>query len=148
MITKERIKNGLEAGFIKIVDGDMARCGTIGTVCQIGNNQFYFGGTAADENTPEDYLKNTPIENIIDEIYETLEDFKNNEDFIDEYLYYHFYLQDRELNTGKKYYYKFISYSDGSGHCEGLRINYITEKDAEHRRKCGEIWEKMDIYER
>lgn len=48
-ITKEEIKNGLRKGFVKLVtDPNMES----GTVCQIGDNWFYFGGTDSRRHDP------------------------------------------------------------------------------------------------
>ena len=48
----------------------------------------------------------------------------------------------------KKYYYKFISYWDGSGATNGLRIKCMNEIEAIRKRANGEIWEKMpDVHE-
>ena len=91
MITKERIKKGIQNGIILIVDGDLDH-GTIGTVCQIDNNQFYFGGQEAEDSTAEEYLENVPLDDIVNEIYETLEDFRTTDSFEDEYHYYDIYL--------------------------------------------------------
>ena len=41
------------------------------------------------------------------------------------------------------HYFKFVSYSDGSGYCHGLRIKCMTIERAEHLRKCGIIYELM-----
>ena len=60
-----------------------------GTVCQIGDNWFYFGGLTAEELSPEEYIKNVPEADIVREIYEVLEDFRKSEsDLSDEYQYY------------------------------------------------------------
>ena len=41
------------------------------------------------------------------------------------------------------HYYRFISYSDGSGYCHGLRIKCMTVEYAEYLRQCGIICELM-----
>ena len=44
----------------------------------------------------------------------------------------------------EKHYYKFISYIDHSGRCEGLRIFKLTEEEVERRRvRAGEIYERI-----
>ena len=93
MISKERIRNGIENGIILIVDGNL-EYGTNGTVCQIGDNQFYFGGQQAEDSTAEEYLNNVPLDNIVSEIYTTLEEFRTTEGFEDEYHYYDIYLSE------------------------------------------------------
>ena len=44
----------------------------------------------------------------------------------------------------EKRYYKFVSYTDGSGYCEGLRIKLLTPSEVERRRKSGIIYERVD----
>lgn len=86
MITKEKISRGMEQGVIRLVaDPNMGS----GTVCSIGDNWFYFGGLTAEELSPEEYLKEVPKQDIVDEIFTVLEDFKKYEaEFGDEYRYY------------------------------------------------------------
>lgn len=85
MITKGMIENGIKRKVILLVtDPNMES----GTVCKIGDNWFYFGGSTADELLPEEYLKRVPLDIIVQEIYGTLNDFRNDEDFKDEYDYY------------------------------------------------------------
>ena len=92
IITKEMIKEGLNKNIVLlIVDPNMGD----GTVCSIGEYWFYFGGLTAEENNPEEYAKSIPRETIIDEIYDTLEDFRQDPDtFSDEYQYYYWYLKE------------------------------------------------------
>lgn len=85
MITKGMIENGIKRKVILLVtDPNMES----GTVCKIGDNWFCFGGSTADELLPEEYLKRVPLDIIVQEIYGTLNDFRNDEDFKDEYDYY------------------------------------------------------------
>ena len=44
----------------------------------------------------------------------------------------------------EKHYYKFVSYTDGSGYCKGLRIKLLTPSEVEWKRKCGIIYERVD----
>lgn len=91
-IAKEVIQAGLKAGLIRLeTDPNMGS----GTVCAIGDNWFYFGGTTAEEMDPSEYVKNVPEEDIVFSIYDVLEDFGKHEDFRDEYLYYAYFLQER-----------------------------------------------------
>ena len=83
MITKEMIKNGIEQGVVRfVVDPNMEH----GTVCAIGEIWFYFGGLTAEEENPDEYIKNVPIEDIVREIYETLKELRR--ECPDEYMYY------------------------------------------------------------
>ena len=87
MITKELIRKGIESKVIRFKsdpDGIDGR----GTVCAIGEYWFYFGGLTAEELTPDEYQENVPMEEIIDEIFDVLEDFRNTDGFEDEYEYY------------------------------------------------------------
>lgn len=72
-----------------------------GTVCQIGDNWFYFGGATAAELGPEEYKKNVPVEDILNEIYEVLACFRVDECFCDEYDYYDAYLSEHLLCSRK-----------------------------------------------
>ena len=85
MITKEKIKMGLADGVVKLVTNPTFETGT---VCQIGENWFYFGGETADDMSPDEYIAKIPTSDIVREIYDVLDDFKNSGEFMDEYLYY------------------------------------------------------------
>ena len=85
MITKNQIEAGIEKGIIRFVtDPNMGS----GTVCAIEDNWFYFGGLTAESEDPDAYVKNVPIKTRVEEIFDVLEDFKTQEEFIDEYRYY------------------------------------------------------------
>ena len=51
-----------------------------------------FGGTEGERYSPEEYIKNVPVEDVVDEIFDVLESFrkegKEDIDFRDEYDYY------------------------------------------------------------
>ena len=84
VITKEKIKAGLRDGVVWLVtDPNMES----GTVCQIGEFWFYFGGKTAEDMTPEEYMKCVPIDDIANEIFDAL-DFLKKDGFEDEYEYY------------------------------------------------------------
>lgn len=83
MITKEDIRDGISNGTIQfIIDPNMKS----GTVCEIDENWFYFGGQTAEDENPEDYLAHVPIEEIVQSIFDVLEDLKEMSKF--EYRYY------------------------------------------------------------
>ena len=44
----------------------------------------------------------------------------------------------------EKHYYKFVSYTDGSGYCNGLKIKLLAPSEVERRRTCGIIYERVD----
>lgn len=91
-ITEEMVEKGFKKGLIKLISNSSDN---IGTVCKIGDYWFYFDGKAEDM-TPKEYTDNTPIKEIINNIYDTLEDFRVDDfhDFRDEYLYYYYFLKE------------------------------------------------------
>lgn len=96
MITLDHIKNGISAGVVKfIVDPNMGA----GTVCQIGDNWFYFGGDRAESMNPDEYLKTVPGENVAEAVHGILTDFAKSEDFFDEYHYYKAILEETGIIT-------------------------------------------------
>ena len=89
MITREMVSKGRAIGAIRL---DTSPNGD-GTVCRIGENWFYFGGQEAENSDPEEYLKNVGEEGVRDEIFTTLEDFREAPyTYEDEYKYYESYL--------------------------------------------------------
>lgn len=107
MISKEMIKQGIEQGVIKfIVDPNMNNR----TVCRIGEGWFYFGGVTAEAMNPEEYLKEVPIEDIVNKICEVL---KDNSCGIFEYerKYYETYLV-KTLNLDRTVYAVAEHYED------------------------------------
>ena len=90
-LTENEILSGLRSGHIQLVtDPNMES----GTVCQIGGNWFYFGGQTAEQMTPEEYLRCVPEEDIVCEIAQTLDAFRKDPSFVEEYLYYLYYLRE------------------------------------------------------
>ena len=88
MITKELIIQGINEGLVRfILDPNL----NTGTVCQIGENWFYFGGIDAESEMPDDFLKHSDKREIVNLIYDTLEEFRMYENQ-DEYAYYDAYL--------------------------------------------------------
>ena len=84
MITKETIKAGFHEDVVQLItDPNMES----GTVCQIGELWFYFGGETAEDMTPEEYMKCVPVDAIVDEIFEALTSLKEDGSE-DEYEYY------------------------------------------------------------
>lgn len=70
-----------------------------GTVCNIGDSWFYFGGLTAEQSTPKEYVNNVPLQDIVEEVYEVLKDFSEDEEFIDEYKYYEYVITYQNGNT-------------------------------------------------
>ena len=83
MITKELLKQGLKNKVIRLKnDPNMEH----GTVAEIGNYWFYFGGRTALMN-PDEYRKTVTDDELADSLYAALEDLK--EDVSEtEYAYY------------------------------------------------------------
>ena len=95
MITKEMVLKGFDRGAVKlIVDPNMES----GTVCQIGDLWFYFGGSEAEGMEPEEYLGCVPKDEIATEIVSALEDIKNTYGS-DEFEYYEAVLCDGICTT-------------------------------------------------
>lgn len=95
MITKEMIEAGYKAGIVELCESP----NDDGVVCKIGEIWFYFGGLTAEESTVEEYKNCVPEEDIVDEIYGVLDDFrKDGEEFLDEYLYYECFLREHGIN--------------------------------------------------
>lgn len=92
MITAKQISDGIARGVVRfIIDPNMGG----GTVCAIGNNWFYFGGEVAEEESPRKYLEHVPIEDVIGEIMDVLNDFSAHRNvFGDEYDYYEAFLKE------------------------------------------------------
>lgn len=92
-MTKDMIAHGIDEEVIRFVtDPNMGR----GTVCQIGDCWFYFGGSMAEELSPEEYLGAVAKCELVQEVYETLDAFsKDGEELADEYRYYEAYLNER-----------------------------------------------------
>lgn len=85
MITKSKILSGINKNIIKfIVDPNMES----GTVCQIGDSWFYFGGFTAEQMNPDRYLREIPIGDIVQDIFDVLDEFRFDEGFKLEYDYY------------------------------------------------------------
>ncbi len=92
-ITKEMIREGLQKGIVRYIL-DPNGSGEKGTVCQIGESWFYQGGLTAEDSTPEEYVRNVPVDDRVSEIYETLEGFKREIELRDEYYYYAAFLRE------------------------------------------------------
>lgn len=91
-ITPGLIKQGIKQGLVRFIKDPNAESGT---VCAIGEHWFYFGGQTAEELAPETYLEAVGIHDTIQEIVETLDDFKAaGGSMADEYAYYDHFLRE------------------------------------------------------
>lgn len=92
MITKEMVRDGIHNGSINFVkDPNMEH----GTVCQIGDDWFYFGCLKAEELDPDEYVESMPEDDVVGLVFNTLEEFREDGAFDDEYAYYEAYLTER-----------------------------------------------------
>ena len=97
MITPQMIADGLDSGAVSIVDSPNGD----GAVCRIGPEWwFYFGGQTAEQSTAADYVKNVPRADIVREIMDTLEDFREDPSYQDEYGYYEAFLRENLPERG------------------------------------------------
>lgn len=87
-ITERTIMTGLELGIIKLIKNPQFETGT---VCQIGEHWFYFGGETADEYEPDEFWSVTSPNDIIREITESI----NNLPDKTEYSYYKAFLSEQ-----------------------------------------------------
>lgn len=103
-ISKEMLREGLgdmdshgkllNTGTIRFVTDQMAE----GTVAKIGEYWFYFSDHIAASSTPDQYILNTKVETIVEELYCALEDLASEVN-IDEYMYYYYTLLEASGNT-------------------------------------------------
>lgn len=94
MITKNMVKEGYKKGIIKLIPSPNYD----GIVCKIGDYWFYFGGITAEECDDVDEYKSVVLESdIVNDIYEVLNDFFCYGDCIDEYVYYEHYLKEHGI---------------------------------------------------
>lgn len=90
-ITYEMLEDAYHRGLAKLVYSPNED----GIVCQIGEHWFYFAGlTGAQYTDPAKFAADIPEEDIISEIATTLAEFASCRDYLDEYLYYAYYLQE------------------------------------------------------
>lgn len=102
MITVNLLRKAYDAGVVKLVtDPDLEH----GTVCQIGEHWFYFAGFSGESCPPEKYAEVTPEEDILREIMETLDFFREDRAFRTEYSYYDAVLNGWEKKKGKKLFH-------------------------------------------
>lgn len=122
------ITSGIEKQVVKfVIDPNMG----YGTVCQIGDCWFYFGGLEAEEMNPKDYVSNVPTEDIVNEIFVTLQDFAEDEGFKDEYDYYESILsKEHDMNWFQLISERLRDYSDGDIWSDGGYETYCKTESA------------------
>ncbi len=92
VITPEMIREGLKLELVKFIS-DPNNMLDPGTVCQIGETWFYFGGPLAAELSPDEYVKAVDEDDIISMIIDALEELESNGEE-DEYHYCRMYLNE------------------------------------------------------
>lgn len=91
-ITYEMLEDAYHRGLAKLVYSPNED----GIVCKIGELWFYFAGLTGSQYTdPAKFAADIPEEDIITEIAATLAEFASCRDYLDEYLYYAYYLQEK-----------------------------------------------------
>lgn len=85
MITEDMVREGIRNGSVRFVkDPNMEH----GTVCQIGEDWFYFGCLKAEELDPDEYITEMPEDDVAALVFDALEQIRNDGAFDDEYAYY------------------------------------------------------------
>lgn len=96
MITEDMVREGIRNGSVRFVrDPNMDH----GTVCQIGDNWFYFGRLKAEELDPDEYITEMPEDDVAALVFDALEQIRNDGAFDDEYAYYEAYLTERRVTS-------------------------------------------------
>lgn len=96
MITEDMVREGIRNGSVRFVkDPNMER----GTVCQIGEDWFYFGCLKAEELNPDEYITEMPEDDVAALVFDALEQIRNDGAFDDEYAYYEAYLTERRVTS-------------------------------------------------
>lgn len=98
-ISKEMLRNGLgnvdennklmNAGAIRFEANPQAE----GTVARIGDYWFYFNDPVAAEGTPDEFIATTPVDTMVRELSEALEELADDVS-IEEYMYYYYALRE------------------------------------------------------
>lgn len=90
-ITKEMLETGYDRGIVKLIISP----NDDGVVCQIGEYWFYFSSPiGCDVESVEEYLSAVTKEEMIDEIYDSLDEFQYMPEMMNEYAYYEACLRD------------------------------------------------------
>ncbi len=96
MITEDMVREGIRNGSVRFVkDPNMEH----GTVCQIGEDWFYFGCLKAEELDPDEYITEMPEDDVAALVFDALEQIRNDGAFDDEYAYYEAYLNEQRAEA-------------------------------------------------
>lgn len=84
-ITVQDVRAGFKSGLVRLTDDDFGD-----VVCEIGfgvsKNWFWFGGEEAEGTTADEYLRDIPMDTIIDDVVATLKGFQQDDP--DEWMFY------------------------------------------------------------
>ena len=94
-ITAQEVQAGFDSGLIHLIDADNEPYCGIGVACEIGSgfvsNWFYFAGWEGENMTAAEYMRDIPMETIVDEIVRVLDDFQHGDEVDhDEWLFYRY----------------------------------------------------------
>lgn len=98
-ITAREVKAGFESGLIHLINAE--RYGGDGVACEIGygfvSNWFYFAGQEGESMTASEYLRDIPMETIIDEVTRVLVEFQDGDAADhDEWLFYRYMIDENK----------------------------------------------------
>lgn len=91
MITKNMVRVGIKENLIRFVSNPDS---VTGTVCEIGDEWFYFGNAETEKKTPTEYLAGTTSDEIVVDVFQTLNDMREQEALSDDYAYYESVIRD------------------------------------------------------
>lgn len=96
MITEDMVREGIRNGSVRFAkDPNMEH----GTVCQIGEDWFYFGCLKAEELDPDEYITEMPEDDVAALVFGALEQIRDDGAFDDEYAYYEAYLNEQRAKA-------------------------------------------------
>lgn len=98
-ITAQEVKAGFESGLIHLINAETY--GGDGVACEIGHgfasNWFYFAGQEGESMTAGEYMRDIPMETIVDEVVEVLAEFQDGDDADhDEWLFYRYMIDENK----------------------------------------------------
>ena len=96
MITEDMVREGIRNGSVRFAKGPNMEHGT---VCQIGEDWFYFGCLKAEELDPDEYITEMPEDDVAALVFGALEQIRDDGAFDDEYAYYEAYLNEQRAKA-------------------------------------------------
>ena len=100
-ITAQEVQAGFKSGLIHLIDANDRPYYGDGVACEVGfgglSNWFYFAGQEGEDTTAADYLRDVPMEDIVQEIVTVLDDFQHGDEADkDEWLFYRYMIDEME----------------------------------------------------